>query len=289
MPKPRPAHGRRCICGRSARYPLCDDSHRTAGWRCVTSTVERVQYAFVGSPHLQNLADRLAHRFGGTSMHALDGRVRATVLVVVTDGVGHASVRTHMEAVHADETLVIGVGLDENMLSWAFPGARIAPIADGSGTTVWDRAQACIEGGGARLVPVSRPRIFLSHGVNDESRIFPALSTLRTEYGLEIFVCADSIRPGADWQEEIRDHLRRCDLFVVLSSKAASSSVFCAFEAGMAVGLEKPTRLVDLDGGPLPSHLRGIQAISLPRLRVRKPWLTEGDALVDALLWTIHA
>ena len=85
----------------------------------------------------------------------------------------------------------------------------------------------------------------------------------------------------------IVDHLRRCDLFLVIASHAAGSSLFCAFEAGMAVALNKPVRLVLLDDAALPAYVSGLQAVDVPRLMKRKPWLDACDAVLDACLTAI--
>jgi len=161
-------------------------------------------------------------------------------------------------------------------------------IASGPDETLWARVETSVMGETAKVAGVAeRPSIFVSHGVVDEPRIFPILETLREQYGLTLFVCADSINPGTDWQREIVEQLQRCDLFLALNSAATSRSVFCAYEAGMAAGLNKKTRVVSLDNSELPLHLRGIQAVDVPRLLARKPWLTESDGLLDACLWAV--
>ena len=130
----------------------------------------------------------------------------------------------------------------------------------------------------------SRPRIFVSHAVADEARLFPVLQALREQYGLELFVCADSIPSGHEWQQVIRAQLTQCDLFLIVSSKATVSSVYCAFETGMATALEKPVRVIHLEGDATLPYLSHVQASEIPRLLARKPWLTEDEALLDAVL-----
>jgi len=243
-----------------------------------------VKDAFLASPHLRNLADRLAHRFQGTSLHAATGPVRARRLVILTDGIGIDAIKANLDRVHVEEIFVIGVGIDEAALSWAFENARFAKVPAEPHTVLWAAAQRQIEGEDPWAGPTVRPKVFLSHGVADEGLIFPALAALREQYGVDPFVCADSIQPGTNWRGEILDHLRRCDVFLLLCSKAVSSSVYCAYEAGMAAGLGKEIRVISIDGGAVPVHLADAQAIDIPRLRDRKPWLTQGDALLDAML-----
>ena len=99
---------------------------------------------------------------------------------------------------------------------------------------------------------------------------------------------ADSIDPGTDWQAVIRRELRSRDLFLFISSKASKGSAFCAFEAGVATALDKPIRIVSLDGGSPPTHLQKIQAMDVKRLRMRKPWLRPTEAVYEACLMAIQ-
>jgi len=248
------------------------------------------EVAFLASPHLLNFAERLAHRFQGLSVNANKGSLRAQRLVVIADGLGLDAVRLHRARVVAESVEVVGIGVDAETLRWAYPETPVRCIASGPDETIWSRVEACVMGEGATDVGITKkPAIFVSHGVVDEPRIFPILETLRDKYGLTLFVCADSINPGSDWQQEIVEQLQRCDLFLALNSAATSRSVFCAYEAGMAAGLNKKTRVVSLDNSELPLHLRGIQAVDVPRLLARKPWLTESDGLLDACLWAVAA
>ena len=86
----------------------------------------------------------------------------------------------------------------------------------------------------------------------------------------------------------IQDHLKRCDLCLFVASEASRDSVFCAFEAGMALALGKPIHLISLDGQSPPVHLQHLQAIDANRLQRRKPWLTPQDALLEASLMALN-
>ena len=280
---------KRCVCGQSAQFPICDGSHKSEGWRCIPSSVELVRDAFVASPHLSNLADRLAHRFGGVSLHQASKPLRACRLFIVTDGIQLDSVLAHMDRIHTDELHVIGIGIEQEVLSWSFTDAHFHVVPAHPFSTLWTHVQDAVEHGESQpMITANRPRVFLSHAVTDEARIFPTLNILREQYGITPFICADSIAPGADWQATIEANLRDTDLLIVLASERVTQSVYCAYEVGLAKGLGKEIRIVNLDGSQLPPYLTQKQAIDVPRLLTRKPWLTESDALLHAILSTLN-
>jgi len=257
-------------------------------WTCVPDGDDIADIVFLASPHLRNLADRLAHRFSGVSAHADDSNLRTHKLVILTNGVGTLGIHQRRTEITAHSTQVVGIGLDTAALQWAFSDAEYRTVAAEPTLSLWSRVLATLttEEAPSRLV-VQRPRVFISHGVNDEPTIYPILTILREQYGLELFVCADSIDAGSSWQDEITSHLRRCDIFLIISSHAVARSLFCAFEAGMAVALDKPIRIVKLDDSKLPLHLQDRQSVDVHRLMQRKPWLTQADAVLDACITAI--
>jgi len=245
--------------------------------------------AFVADPHLRNLADRLAHRFGGVSLHASTGTVRAHRLVVLTAGLGVDYIRAARTRVETNDSLVIGVGIPEGLVNWALPESNYVNVPSEPATALWPTVVAAVEGVSSTLTSQTRPSIFLSHSVADENLIFPPISTLRDHYGLTIFVCADSIKPGSRWQDEIRTKLEASDLFLLINSRSVAKSTYCAYEVGMANGLGKPVRMINLDESAPPDYLAHIQSVSVPRLLERKPWLNTGDAILEGLLTAVSA
>ena len=127
------------------------------------------------------------------------------------------------------------------------------------------------------------PRLFLSHATADEAQLRTAVALLR-RLGVEIFLCGDSIRGGARWWDTILTALRDCDRFVLVLSPESRQSSWCAFEAGAAVALGKPIRLLSLDGAPPPSFLGHLQMLDVPRVIRSRPWLSMEDALVESLI-----
>lgn len=102
------------------------------------------------------------------------------------------------------------------------------------------------------------PRVFVSHAVSDEAVILPVVDRLRALYGLEAFVCADSIADGADWAGAIAAALEASDCFLLLLSAAVRRSHFCSFEVGYAVGKGVPLRIISLDGTLPPAFVQHV-------------------------------
>ena len=127
-------------------------------------------------------------------------------------------------------------------------------------------------------------RGFLSHAIADEGRLEPVVAYLRAQFGAELFLCADSIPGGADWRASIVTSLEQAEVFVLLVSQASVASTYCAFEAGYALAKGLPMRMVLLDPVAPPPFLAHLQALDLPRVRARRPWLSADEALAERLL-----
>ncbi len=276
--------GKRCICGRSQKMPLCDGAHRTDGWQCDAADSSVAPVTFAASYSLRNLADRLANRYQGQALHGTNATVVTHRLVLLTDG--HDIERLHeiTSKVTTDEVIVLSTGAAAESAKWAFPNADCRIVQDGDNLTLWTRTVAALEATGQAFQTRDTPRLFLAHSVADEQRLFPVIDCLRTQYQLPIFVCADSIPPGSDWQREIQEQLDQCDRMLFMASENANQSTFCAFETGLATALQKDIHVINLDGSRLPQHLQQIQATDVQRLLARKPWLTEQDGLLEACL-----
>lgn len=275
--------GRRCICGRSARLPLCDGSHAAEGWSCAALPGAALARVFAAAPHNHTLAERLAHVRRGQPLHRLDGPVAAEELVVLTDGTDLDHLRPALARLQATETRVLVVGADVALLGGAFRGARLTAVPEADHPAVlWTALLRALDAPEAPALPPVR-RLFLSHATADEARLQPAVAALR-DLGLEVFVCGDSIPAGSRWWDEIRAALQACDRFLLLLSAASRDSGWCAFEAGAAVAWDKPVQLISLDGTLPPSYLAHLHMLDLPRARRLRPWLDEEDALIEALV-----
>ena len=262
---------------------MCDGSHRSEGWQCAAPEDVVLPFGFVASESLGSLAERLAHRFRGAVLMPGGDPFSCERLVVLTDGQGLARLHLLREAVRSSETVVVCVGVDPQVIAWAFSGSLCIGVAAQAGPRLWAEVEGAIEGAKPAALRV-RPKLFLSHAVQDERRLLPVVEVLREHFGLELFFCADSIPSGTQWSQEIERELRKCDVFVLVASEASSSSAFCSFEAGMAVALKKRIGVVALDGAAIPAFLQDLQAQDTRRIQGLRPWLNEEEALLEAFL-----
>jgi hypothetical protein len=276
---------RRCSCGGSQQLPLCDGSHTLGGWNCAAAA-PRLGFVVAAGQHLLSFAERLAHARGGAVLHRLDGEVRAEELVVLTDGTDLPSARVDLARVRAHRSRALVVGAEPALLQAALPGMVCVAVEDDAHPAVlWARLMAALEQDESSAgPPLGRaPRVFLSHAVVDESELAGPVEALR-RLGVEVFLCGDSMRAGADWRAQIDAALRGCDRFVLWVTAAAAGSVWCAYEAGVAMGLGKDIRLISADMAMPPGPLAHLYGESLPRLARLRPWLTPDDMVVAAVL-----
>ena len=275
---------RRCICGRSQTFPVCDGAHGNAVWSCSPDEpLAEAAVAFVSGPHLANLAEWLAHQRGGLAVHRHSGPVRAAEVVVLTDGTDVSSVQAMLRRVSAAERRLLVVGVPGGALGAAFPGWPVCTLAADEPLLLTREAQRALDAAPRAQASVL-PSVFVSHAVADEGALEAVFDLLRGPLGAKVFVCSDSLEPGRPWRADLEAALRSHERFCFVSSAASVASPWCAFEAGMAVALGKPTRVVSLDGTPPPGFLSHVQMSDVPRLLQRKPWLEPEDALVEAFL-----
>lgn len=271
---------RRCICGRSSRLPLCDGAHALEGWRCSAAEPTIHPRVFAAGPSGRSIVERLAHAHRGAALHRLRGPVRTEQLVVVSDGTDLDHIALHR--VDAEATRLLLLGADPALFGAAIAGATVVAVADSAHPAVlWRNLEAALSAPGT---PLEQPgSVFISHAASDEALLQPAVDTLR-KLGITVFSCGDSIPAGTRWYDEILMALHACDRFVSVLTKASRASTWCAFEAGAAVATGKPIQLVSVDGLPPPSFLSHVQMQDVPRARQLRPWLSDDDAILEALL-----
>lgn len=271
-----PGH-KRCVCGLSEKFPLCDGEHGGADWSCSATT--DVELVVVAGRHLRSVAERLAHHLGGIPL--LEPRsLAARRALVLTDGTELDTLRSLLEPLTTERTEALAIDVPGGAIHGAL-GIPVRSVPPHEPLHLWRNLLRALE------EPVSTEplrRAFLSHAVADEARLEPVVAYLRQQLGAELFVCADSIPGGSDWRSSIVGSLERAEVFVYLSSEASRSSTYCAFETGYAMARDLPIRVVMLDAGSPPPFLSQLQAIDLPRLQARRPWLSADEALVEALL-----
>lgn len=279
MPMPSSAI-KRCICGRSAQFPVCDGQHVADGWQCdVRAPVDTL---IVATAHLRSVAERLAHALGAAASHQLSAvprRVRRVLVLV--DGHDLDTVLAQVASIRADVRTVIVVDAPASV-GFAFAGWPVVVVAPESPLELWRALRAAVDLAAPTPSLQTPPRVFLSHAAADEERIEGPVAALRRR-GVPVFVCADSIPVGTRWHARILEELARADRVVFIASAHSARSTFCAFELGFAVARGLPVRIVALDDAPIPPFVAHLQAESVPRLVRRRPWLSAPEALLDAL------
>lgn len=271
---------KRCICGRSARFPICDGQHVADGWQCDVSA--GIDTVVIGSAHLRSVAERLAHALNASAGHrlpALPAQVRR--LIVLVDGHDLDALLAEVGSIQASARTVVIVDAPASV-ALAFPGWPVAVVQPASPVELWGALRAAVDASVVPSPPKSMPRVFLSHAAADEGQLDAPVAALRRR-GVPVFVCADSIPAGTRWHARILDELANADRVVFIASAHSGRSTFCAFELGFAVARGLTVRVIALDDTPIPPFVAHLQADSVPRLVRRRPWLSAPEALLDAL------
>lgn len=84
------------------------------------------------------------------------------------------------------------------------------------------------------------PKVFLSHSRRDADLAAGVARELR-RLGIEPFHEVESVDPGGDWRQSIKDAIRGADAFaLVVVAPEVTSSSWAGYELGMAEALGKP-------------------------------------------------
>ena len=283
-PKSKP---RRCVCGKSSTFPLCDFSHQSEKWQCQPESGQVAKWCFVAGPQNYNLSEKLAAQFGGVAAHTIEESLVVENQVLVTEGTDLETLSVLAKRISANQTLVMAVNANAQIIANLFPNALVAEIS-GDSLEVWQRIKkACLEFQDSNVVPTqqrSPKRLFVSHTVADEPFIVPAVEYVRRHFNSEVFLCADSIASGTDWQSKIIEQLKATEVFVYILSANSLSSTFCAFEIGFASAAEKDLAIISIDGTSPPAFAQHIQMGDVERLRLRNPWLDPDEAFLELML-----
>ncbi|HGI3940921.1 TPA: toll/interleukin-1 receptor domain-containing protein [Streptococcus agalactiae] len=116
---------------------------------------------------------------------------------------------------------------------------------------------------------MAKKKIFISH-IGEESEIakkFKKEILNYTNRGVEIFVSSDdeSIYAGDDWEDEVKNNIKSCDMMLVLLSKKSLYRPWISFETGAAwVRGIKPIPICHggLDTDSLPKPFSIMQALN---------------------------
>ena len=82
-------------------------------------------------------------------------------------------------------------------------------------------------------------RIFISFKKEEDGGIAAEIKKTLENYGLEVFVAHDDIAPSKDWQNEIVQQLKSCDVFIPLLTNSFPQSPWTDQEVGIAIAHEK--------------------------------------------------
>lgn len=107
-------------------------------------------------------------------------------------------------------------------------------------------------------------QIFISHSSMDNSLV-KKLADALVEAGFPVWVDFQNIQSGDIWINEIEEHLRSCQVFLLVWSVSARRSKWVNKEILTAIELEKPIMIARLDDEPLRLAIIDIQAVNLAR------------------------
>ena len=272
---------RRCFCGKSKQYPLCDGRHTEVGWSCTTKPIPRAQYVSISSNHYRSLAQKWSAQHNALVIEEEEEpHIISKELWVFCDGSDIDSILFHRKRVRAEHVVLVSISISHRLLFALGSFDSVIEIQDQPNRSLWSQ----LHNAKLQQPQTKRPQqIFLSHAVVDESKWIPALDELRT-LGHSIFSCSDSITAGSNWYTEIIQALTACDWVLALVSKGFVRSTFCAFEIGMARAMNKPMLFISIDGSFPPSYAQDLHMETLARYCATHPWLTQEEALSEVIL-----
>jgi hypothetical protein len=108
------------------------------------------------------------------------------------------------------------------------------------------------------------PHVFISYADADR-QIAEFVHTCLLREGLNVFMAAISLQPGARWDRDIIDALKSSKVVLFLASEAANASAYVQQELGAAISAGKDVIPIvwNMEPDRLPGFLRNIQALDL--------------------------
>lgn len=280
---------KRCICGASARFPLCDGKHGTKNWGCLPPAREYPQI-IVSGEHYRSLAEWFAHQNQSTYIQNISpvssvSRVYADELLIINDGTELDTIQYYLESIpHQRET-------------WYHTTTEIPLLAHKNNAVtrhflleepISIKSMENLQPISIQPLPEKHLRIFASHAVLDEPLLQECFQYLEKQYHSTIFCCAYSIEAGIDWHGTILENLQQADQVWAFSSENFTRSTFCAFEIGYAQALGKTILPIQLDTHPIPAYLQQKNAPCVPRKQQQQPWISTKEALLHILIQLLH-
>lgn len=266
---------KRCICKRSASYPLCDGSHQSATW-CQSGSTSNVECIVIYSQTLGSFAEWFAITHNYTLYQKATDLSNVSTVWVLFDGTDMDLLTVQLRRLPHPKQSWIHIGSVPYLSNSLAPfiGRSTHYHVEDIDITKFDinTLQPC------PLANRQSQTIFLSHSIQDEYLILPVVERLQEEHDLELFLCAH-MPTNVDWYQTIEHNLQQSDAVWIFCSTHINQSTFCAFEIGMARGLDKVIVPISLDASPPPLYVQHRNISSIKRLQLQKPWLSPEQAL----------
>ena len=272
---------RRCICGRSQTFPICDGAHGSQNWSCTPSS--HVEKVVIACPHYHSFAEWLAHQNQGMAAHQQKPD-SCDELIMIYDGCDINMIQQQIVQlphrkqrwIHVHDFLPDALQFSDNHQHFHIDATKLN-IQDFS----WSQA-----------LPIKRYRpskqsIFASHAVLDEAILTPCIEKIQQHYHPNLFFCRNSIQLGTLWQEQIQQKLEQSEIIWAFVSKNFCQSTFCAFEIGYAKALKKPIIPIVIDHAPIPAYIQEYNALYYERHKMLQPWLNPEELILDMCLTTL--
>lgn len=275
---------KRCICGQSSRFPLCDGQHKQEGWTCAKSSKQFIPLGILAGENYFSLAEKLAHHLQARLIEFSVSNSVYQKLLILTDGTDLEQISLLLEQTQYKEAQIITIGIPSTLLENRF--SKITSISEISANMrhLWSELLLAISTQNTASDSQKPKKIFISHSTKDGELLIPVINYLRRYLELEIFLCSDSILVGELWYAKITKEIEDADVVIALHSYNFVHSHFCSFEMGMTRALQKRLLIIGLDSTTLPVFLQDIQTEFLEKNQEQKPWLSKQEALIDLII-----
>lgn len=275
---------KRCICGYSSQFPICDGQHKQQGWSCARSPQKQVALGVLAGENYFSLAEKLAHHLRAQVVMFSDKTPIYQNLLILSDGTELEEISSLVEQIDYKEAQLIAIGISPLLLGPQFP--RVTSISHISSKLkdLWPELLIAISERKTIFFQQKTKKIFVSHATKDSKLLTPVIEYLRRYFKQELFLCSDSISTGELWYTKISTELEQSDVVIAMHSKNFLESHFCSFEMGMTRALRKRLLIIGLDSAPLPMFLQDVQTEFLAKNQAQKAWLNSQEALIDLII-----
>ena len=269
---------KRCICGRSNSFPICDGTHGSQNWNCTPSSFTKT--IVLTCPHYHSFGEWLSYQHQGIAAHQQIGG-QCEELIIVHDGCNMALLQQQILQIPHQRQRWLHT---HDVLPKDWPTSATSkhfhlPVEDlNIASFSWDKATPI------SALPRQTYKIFASHAILDEKILTPAIDVLQTQYQQAVFYCRKSIPLGELWQNQIENELHNTHIVWAFISKNFLQSTFCAFEIGYAKALHKRIIPIVLDDSPIPAYIQEYNALYHSRHEMLQPWLNESEVILDMCL-----